>query len=97
LLVVPADPHTDIEAVRGSDRLIGEAKGRTKEPGTDLDIAYGQLLRRMTASAPGTRYAIVVPTSAVWHAQRVPAAIRDLLGVEVYAVSEDDEVQRIRN
>lgn len=94
--VRPTDPHTDIEAIRGSERLICEAKGRTKEPGTDLDIAYGQLLRRMTLSAPETQYAIVVPTSTVWHAQRVPAAIRDLLGVEVYAVSEDNEVRLIR-
>ena len=93
--VVPTDRHADIEAVRGSERLVGEAKGRTSSLGTDLDTAYGQLLRRMTDGAPGTRYAVIVPTSAVWHAQRVPSAVRALLGVDLYEVSEDDAVRPI--
>ena len=39
--VIPADEHTDIEAGRGVERLIGEAKGCTTAPGTDLDTGYG--------------------------------------------------------
>lgn len=40
----------DVVAERGYERLIGEAKGITAEPGLDLDTLYGQLLRRMTPS-----------------------------------------------
>ncbi|MBM9508518.1 hypothetical protein [Actinacidiphila acididurans] len=93
--ISPTDDHTDIEAVRDGNRLVGEAKGRTQEPGTDVDIAYGQLLRRMTASSPDTRYAVVVPTPAVWHAQRVPAAVRRALRIEVYEVTDQGEVQSV--
>jgi hypothetical protein len=94
-LVVPADPHTDIEAVRADERLVGEAKGRTTSPGLDLDTLYGQLLRRMTAQDPGTRYAAIVPSSALWHAERVPAHIRALLAIDLYTVSEDGTVHSL--
>ncbi|WP_055585818.1 hypothetical protein [Peterkaempfera griseoplana] len=93
--VAPTDPHTDIEAVRGDQRLVGEAKGRTKERGTDADIAYGQLLRRMTDPSPDTCYALVVPSSSVIHALRVPAQVRSLLGISIYEVADDGSV-RIR-
>lgn len=92
--VSPTDPHTDIEAVRGTQRLVGEAKGRTTEPGTDADIAYGQLLRRMTESTPGTHYALVVPSSSVFHALRVPPSVRSLLEISVYEVTDDGLVRR---
>ncbi len=39
---------TDVVATRGSERLVGEAKGVTSSPGLDVDTLYGQLLRRMT-------------------------------------------------
>ncbi|MGW0632444.1 hypothetical protein [Streptomyces sp. NPDC002758] len=93
--VAPTDPHTDIEAIRGAQRLVVEAKGRTTEPGTDADIAYGQLLRRMTAPPPDTRYALVVPSSSVFHALRVPPSVRSLLRISVYEVTDDGSV-RIR-
>lgn len=93
-LVDPADRWTDIEAVRGDERLICEAKGRTSEKGTDADIAYGQLLRRMTGQDTRTRYALVVPSSSVEAAQRVPAHIRELLRVDLYEVTDDDVVRR---
>jgi very-short-patch-repair endonuclease len=95
ITVAPTDPHTDIEAVRGEERLIGAAKGRTKEPGTDADIAYGQLLRRMTDESPSTRYALIMPTASVWHARRVPAAVRRLLCIDLYEVTESGAVKRI--
>lgn len=90
--VTPTDKWTDIEALRGDERLIGEAKGRTKEKGIDVDIAYGQLLRRMTDGSPNTRYALIVPTSSVKAAERVPAAVRQLLRVDLYEVADDDTV-----
>jgi hypothetical protein len=93
--VLPTDPYTDIEAIRGEERLICEAKGRTKEGGIDADIAYGQLLRRMTDESPATRYAIVVPTLSVRHVERVPAAVRRLLRIEVYEVTDDDVVRQV--
>lgn len=90
--VNPADRWTDIEAVRGSERLICEAKGRTSEKGIDADIAYGQLLRRMTSDAPDIRYALVVPSSSVKAAERVPAYVRRLLRIGVYEVTDDNQV-----
>ena len=39
----------DVFAQRGDDRLYAEVKGRTAAIGTDVDTAYGQLLRRMPA------------------------------------------------
>ncbi|MFF7112351.1 hypothetical protein ACFY91_08585 [Streptomyces albogriseolus] len=54
------DRWTDLEAVRGEERLIYEVKGRTKEKGIDADMAYGQLLRRMTSQDARIPYALVV-------------------------------------
>jgi hypothetical protein len=85
---------TDLEAVRGDERLICEAKGRTSEKGIDADIAYGQLLRRMTSSHPHTRYALVVPSSSVKAVERVAAHVRKLLRIDVYEVTDDDVVRR---
>ncbi|WP_060886165.1 hypothetical protein [Streptomyces caniscabiei] len=93
-LVDPADRWTDVEAVRGDERLICEAKGRTGEKGIDADIAYGQLLRRMTSQDARTRYALVVPSSSVKTAERVPEHIRDLLRIDLYEVTDDDVVRR---
>ncbi|MEU7606506.1 hypothetical protein [Streptomyces sp. NPDC041003] len=81
--VDPTDRWTDLEAVRGGERLICEAKGRTSEKGIDADIAYGQLLRRMTSQDPHTRYALVVPSSSIKAAARVPARVRQLLRIDV--------------
>ncbi len=39
---------TEVVAVRGAERLVGEAKGVTSAPGLDVDTLYGQLLRRMS-------------------------------------------------
>ncbi|WP_225859566.1 hypothetical protein [Streptomyces albicerus] len=84
---------TDVEAVRGDARLIGEAKGRTQEKGIDADTAYGQLLRRMISDSPDIRHALIVPTSSVWHAERVPAHVRRLLRIDLYEVTDDDQVR----
>ncbi|MEU1536227.1 hypothetical protein [Streptomyces fagopyri] len=93
--VPPTDEHTDIEAVRGDERLIGEIKGKNKEKGAAVDIGYGQLLRRMTSESPSIRYALAVPPSLVWHAHRVPAHIRRLLRIELYEVAHDGQVREI--
>ncbi|MFJ5174932.1 hypothetical protein ACIP68_13935 [Streptomyces griseoviridis] len=93
--VDPTDRWTDLEAVRGDERLICEAKGRTSEKGIDADIAYGQLLRRMTSQEPHTRYVLVVPSSSVKAVERVPAHVRRLLRIDVYEVTDDDVVRRL--
>ncbi|MGW3915446.1 hypothetical protein ACWEBX_28575 [Streptomyces sp. NPDC005070] len=93
--VEPTDRWTDLEAVRGEERLICEAKGRTSEKGIDADIAYGQLLRRMTSQDARIRYALVVPSSSVKAVERVPRHVRDVLRIEVYEVSDDNEVRRL--
>jgi hypothetical protein len=92
--VIPTDPWTDVEAVRGEERLIGEAKGRTRDPGIDADIAYGQLLRRMTKPSTDVRYALIVPTSSLRAVQRVPAFVRDVLQIDLYEVTDDNKVRR---
>lgn len=58
-----------------------------------LDIAYGQLLRRMADPSEDTRYALVVPSSSVFHALRVPPAVRRLLRISVYEVTDDGSVR----
>ncbi|MFE7947978.1 hypothetical protein [Streptomyces sp. NPDC057426] len=93
--VDPTDRWTDLEAVRGEERLICEAKGRTSEKGIDADIAYGQLLRRMTSQDPHTRYALVVPSSSVKAAARVPAHVRQLLRIDAYEVTDGNRVCRL--
>lgn len=92
--VNPTDAHTDIEAVRGDERIIGEAKGRTSDRGTDADTAYRQLLRKMTTTdSPRTRYALIVPSSSVPAAQRVPVKIRRMLNLDVFEVTDDNAVR----
>jgi hypothetical protein len=91
-IVPPADPHTDVEAQRDGTRLLAEAKGHTSSPGLDADTAYGQLLRRMTDDSMDVRYAIVVPSSALWHALRVPQHVRAGLRIDVYEITENGEV-----
>ena len=82
----------DVYAERGQERLYAEAKGRTLELGLDVETLYGQLLRRMKDPASGARYAVVVPTSAVVAALRVPAWVRDRLAIYVYEVDGDGVV-----
>lgn len=93
--VTPTDRWTDIEAVRGNERLICEVKGRTSERGIDADIAYGQLLRRMTSEVPDIRYALVVPSSSVKAVERVPVHVCRLLRINVYEVTDDDQVHHL--
>jgi hypothetical protein len=91
--------HVDVVARRGNETIYAEAKGRTKKgPGEGLDKLYGQLLRRMHAEAIGdrnTRFAVVIPTGAEAAALRVPRQVRDLLRIDIYAVSDDGEVEKL--
>ncbi|MEV7568773.1 hypothetical protein [Streptomyces tanashiensis] len=93
--VDPADRWTDVEAVRGDDRLICEAKGRTSEKGIGADIAYGQLLRRRTSEALRTRYALVVPSASVKAVERVPAHVRRLLRIDLFEVTDGNTVHQL--
>jgi hypothetical protein len=89
----------DLVARRGNETIYAEAKGRTKSrPGAGLDSLYGQLLRRMPADEvgdPNVRFAVVVPTGAEAAALRVPRRVRDLLRIDVYAVSDDGQVEKL--
>lgn len=84
----------DVLAERAGERLFGEAKGRTSSPGLDVDTMYGQLLRRMREPDEHTRYAVVVPDNALAAVLRVPDHVRDLLRIDVYAVSEAGAVSQ---
>ncbi len=89
----------DVVAHRGNETIYAEVKGQTKSrPGAGLDTLYGQLLRRMPAeevSDPNTRFAVVIPTGAKAAALRVPRRVRDVLRIDVYAVSDDGQVERL--
>lgn len=86
----------DVVAEREGERLYAEAKGRTAAIGLDLDTLYGQLLRRMPAEELGrATFAVVVPTAGLAAALRVPARIRQALGVRVYGVDEAGGVTEV--
>ncbi|TYK45173.1 hypothetical protein [Actinomadura decatromicini] len=81
----------DIVAARSGQALYVEVKGDAGDFGTDLDIAYGQILRRMTDLS--ACFAVVVPTKGVTAALRVPAAVRERLNIHVYEVSDAGTVR----
>ncbi|MFF0264670.1 hypothetical protein [Kribbella sp. NPDC004536] len=84
----------DVSAQRGDERIYAEVKGRTSEPGLDVDTMFGQLLRRMTDAT--ARYAVVVPEGrALTAVLRVPASVLERLGIDVYAVTDDGAVSRV--
>ena len=89
----------DVVAHRGNETIYAEVKGRTNSrPGAGLDTLYGQLLRRMHVEAIGdrnTRFAVVIPTGAEAAALRVPRQVRDLLRIDIYAVSDDGQVKKL--
>jgi hypothetical protein len=85
--------YIDVLAERDGVQIIAEAKGITSSPGLDTDTAYGQLLRRMPAkSADRVRYALVIPVETLNAALRVPQRVRELLGLEIFAVAQDGTV-----
>jgi hypothetical protein len=82
-----------VRAERDGAPINAEAKGRTSEPGLDVDTAYGQLLRRMPAEEePAARYAVVVPAETLHLAERVPRRVRQLLRIDLYAVDSGGTV-----
>lgn len=89
----------DVVAHRGNETIYAEVKGRTKSrPGAGLDTLYGQLLRRMPVEEvgdPNTRFAVVIPIGAEAAALRVPRRVRDLLRIDIYAVSDDGQVEKL--
>jgi hypothetical protein len=87
--------HVDVLAERDGVRLLAEAKGITSAPGLDIDTAYGQLLRRMPDAVPErVRYALVVPEETTSAALRVPARVRELLGIDVFTVDQAGQVRQ---
>lgn len=88
--------YLDVKATKANEVLYAEAKGRTKDAGTDVDILYGQLLRRMPEETVGhARFAVVVPAEAIRATLRVNRRIRELLRIEIYEVSSNDLVQLV--
>jgi hypothetical protein len=79
---------TDVIARRVSELLVAEVKGHTSDAGTDLDIGYGQLLRRMTDANADATFVLAVPESLRTAAARVPARVRDAVGIEVWLVPD---------
>src|SRR5215203_4435845 len=44
---------------------------------------------------PTTRFAVVIPTGAEAAALRVPRRVRDLLRIDIYAMSDDGQVEKL--
>src|SRR5215203_2528703 len=75
----------------------GQGPNEQAAPGRDW-TRYGQLLRRMPSEEvgdPNTKFAVVIPTGAEAAALRVPKRVRDVLRIDVYAVSDDGQVDRL--
>lgn len=89
--------HIDVVATRNGQHLYAEAKGRTGKNGPlDVDTLYGQLLRRMPNAEVGhARFAVVVPEEMLSAAARVPARVRELLNIQIYAVSDSNDVRSV--
>jgi hypothetical protein len=88
--------YVDVEAKRDGVTLYAEAKGRTTDPGLDVDTMYGQLLRRMPGEPSASdRFAVVVPSEVIVAAVRVPRWIRQRLNITIYAVDAEGEVSEI--
>ena len=89
----------DVVAERGEEKLFAEVKGKTSGgPGKGVDTLYGQLLRRMPPEEvddPKTRFAVVVPMAGSAAALRVPKRVRNLLRIEIYAVSHEGTVEKL--
>jgi hypothetical protein len=44
---------------------------------------------------PNTRFAVVIPTGAEAAALRIPRRVRDLLRIDIYAASDDGQVEKL--
>ena len=79
-------------------RLYCEAKGSSPDIGIDCDVLYGQLLRRMTnAKDPSIRFVAVARDDprSVRAVTRVPAEVRGVLKIDIYAVALDGRVRQL--
>ena len=78
---------------------LRRGQGPNEQPPREgIGHVYGQLLRRMPAEEvgdPNTRFAVVIPTGAEDAALRVPSRVRDVLRIDIYAVSDDGQVERL--
>lgn len=90
-----SDDHIDIIARRGAEHLVIEVKGHTTSPGLDVDTAYGQLLRRMTAARDEATFILAVPESLATAAARVSPAVRRRLGIEIWLISDFGGVRQL--
>ena len=86
---------TDVVARRGVERIVAEVKGHTSAADTDLDTAYGQLLRRMTDANADATFVLAVPEVHGTAAARVPVTVRRVLGIEVWLVPEVGSLHRM--
>jgi hypothetical protein len=88
----------DIDAVRGAQRFVLEAKGEGKhdpERGNYFDGALGELMRRM--DAPGMHYGLALPAHRrfVRLVERLPLWVRQRLGLWFFFVHPTQEGLRI--
>lgn len=85
--------HADVTMVRDDVRLIGEVKGRTSSPGTDVDTMFGQLLRRIDIGRSDDVYAVAVPPELETVVGRVPSDVLYALKVGVFVVDRNGSVR----
>ena len=85
--------HADVTMIRDGARLIGEVKGRTSSPGTDVDTMFGQLLRRVDLGQTNDVYAIAVPPELETAVRRVASEVLDALRISLFVIEPDGRVR----
>lgn len=71
----------DVVARKEGTTIHVDAQGRTTSPGLDVDTMDGRLLRMGEEPRPRSRYAVVVPDTALSAAERVPTWVRSQIDV----------------
>lgn len=87
--------HTDVIAKRGAELLVAEVKGKTTEPGLDVDTGYGQLLRAISRYPDASTYALVAPEALLTAVTRVSPEVRGRVGIELYLVDDLGQVRQL--
>lgn len=88
-------PGIDVDARRGGERWVIEAKGETAAPLLDFQTMLGQVVCLL--AAPEVRYSVALPDGAAYRAlwARVPELARERLGISALFISADGDVVEV--
>jgi hypothetical protein len=95
-------PGRFLNRVHKFDSCRGHSPSSQESPATEQPSAirrdtpiYARFRRSQGRNKGNTRFAVVIPTGAEAAARRVPRRVRDLLRIDVYAVSDDGQVEKL--